>query len=77
MPITTATRVTQHEARQHFDAGGAVLVSEHGHESTRPVGPSTTTHTRTTTTWDELVAQVRMWRNRYPNQRFYIVPKEG
>lgn len=26
-----------------------------------------------TTTWNELAAQVRMWRNRYPNQRYYVV----
>lgn len=61
------------EARQHFEAGGAVLVSEYGHETERAVGPMTVVHTRASITWSALVASVRMWRNRYPNQRFYIV----
>lgn len=68
-----ARRVKFHDARRHFEAGGTVLVSEHGHARTRPVFSSTTTHDRTTTTWDELATQVREWRSRYPNQRFYIV----
>lgn len=72
--ITYATRATQREAKAHFDAGGAVLVSEHGHETTRPVGPMTVTNTSETTTWSALVEGVRTWRNRYPNQRFYLVP---
>jgi hypothetical protein len=68
-----ATRVKFHDAKRHFESGGTVLVSECGHETTCPVGPMTTTHTRETTTWTELVAQVNMWRGRYPNQRYYIV----
>lgn len=68
-----ATRVHQRAAKAHFLAGGAVLVSEHGHEHTRPVTTSTTVHTAETTTWDELVSDVRDWRHRYPNQRFYVV----
>lgn len=69
-----ATRATMHEAKRHFEAGGAVLVSEYGHEPTQTVTASTTTHDRTSTTWDALAADVKEWRNRYPNQRFYIVP---
>jgi hypothetical protein len=69
-----ATRATMHEAKRHFEAGGAVLVSEYGHEPTQTVTPITTTHDRTSTTWDALAADVKEWRNRYPNQRFYIVP---
>jgi hypothetical protein len=70
---STATRVTVHEARRHFDAGGTVLVSEFGHEPTRPVTASTTVHTRDTTTWESLLEDVHMWRGRYPHQRFYTV----
>lgn len=69
-----AKRVTMHEAKRHFEAGGAVLVSEYGHEPTQTVRPDSTTHDRTRTTWDALAADVKEWRNRYPNQRFYIVP---
>lgn len=69
-----AVRVTMHEAKRHFEAGGAVLVSEYGHEPTQTVTAITTTHDRTRTTWDALAADVKEWRNRYPNQRFYIVP---
>lgn len=72
-----ATRVTMHEAKRHFEAGGAVLVSEYGHEPTQTVTAITTTHDRTRTTWDALAADVKEWRNRYPNQRFYIVPRPG
>lgn len=74
-PPIVATRVTMHEAKRHFEAGGAVLVSEYGHEPTQTVTAITTTHDRTRTTWDALAADVKEWRNRYPNQRFYIVPQ--
>ncbi len=72
-----ADRVTFHDARRHFEAGGEVLVSEYGHEVSRSVSTDTTTHTRDTTTWEQLAEQVRMWRGRYPNQRFYIVRREN
>lgn len=72
-PFRVAYRVTIHEARRHFEQGGAVLVSERGHEPSTVVGPSTVTHTRETTTWDALVEQVREWRGRNPNQRFYTL----
>lgn len=68
-----ARRVTTEEARAHFEAGGTVLVSEYGHEASHPVTSSTTTHTRESTTWEELTGLVAMWRNRYPNQRYYLV----
>ena len=76
-PPIVAARVTMHEAKRHFGAGGAVLVSEYGHGPTRTVRPDTTTHDRARTTWDALAADVKEWRNRYPNQRFYIVPRPG
>lgn len=71
---TIARRAKFHDARRHFAQGGAVLVSEYGHELSRPVRASTTVHTNATTTWDALANEVREWRNRYPNQRFYVVP---
>ena len=55
----------------------SMLVSEYGHEPTQTVTAITTTHDRTRTTWDALAADVKEWRNRYPNQRFYIVPRPG
>lgn len=73
---TFARRVEYHEARRHFQAGGRVLVSEYGHDLTQPVTPTTTVHSNTTTTWDELAATVAKWRNRYPNQRYYIIDNE-
>lgn len=72
-----ARRVTMHEAKRAFEAGAEVLVSEHGHEAHRFVGRQTTTHHRDRSNWSELVASVRMWRNRYPNQRFYVVGPLG
>ena len=75
--VLTAKRVTMNEARRWFEAGGGVLVSEYGHKSTIPVGPSTTTHSRNTTTWEELRRQVNEWRGRYPNQRCYKVVAVG
>jgi hypothetical protein len=69
-----ARRAKQNEAKRHFLAGGSVLVSEYGHELTRPVTSGTTTHSGGIAEWEALVAGVRTWRNRYPNQRFYIVP---
>ena len=72
-PTLTAQRVTMNVAKRWFDRGGAVLVSDQGHLSTIPVGPGTTTHSRNTTTWDALRAEVNMWRSRYPNQRYYKV----
>lgn len=72
-----AHRATQWDARRHFDSGGSVLVSEYGHELTRPVTAQTVTHNRQTITWGELVACVREWRGRYPNQRFYVIGDGG
>lgn len=69
----TARRVTIHEAKRHFAAGGKILVSEYGHETTCTIGPLTTTHDRARTDWDALTGDVETWRNRHPNQRYYIV----
>jgi hypothetical protein len=71
--LSTADRVTQHEAKRHFEAGGTVLVSERGHELTYPIYFDTTFHTRETTSWDRLLELVQEFRGRYPNQRFYVV----
>lgn len=71
--IGTATRVTVAQARAHMAAGGAVLVSERGHRASLPVTRSTVVHTRKSTTWEALRAQVREWRHRHPGQRFYVV----
>lgn len=68
----TAYRVTRSTAREHFEGGGAVAVSDRGDDAF-PIGPTTTLHTRDTTSWGELVELVTMWRNRYPGQRFYVV----
>lgn len=68
-----ATRATYGDAKRAFQSGSAVLVSEYGHELTRPVSRDTTVHTRDSITWDKLRAQVNMWRGRYPGQRYYIV----
>lgn len=71
--LTRADRASAADARRHFDAGGAVLVSQYGHEPHQVVYLDTTFHTRETTTWEALYADVRNWRSRYPNQRFYLL----
>jgi len=72
--IGTAERVTWHQARRAFNDGRTVLVSEHGERPTCQVWSTSTTHTRDSTTWTTLAEQVRMWSNRYPRQRFYVLP---
>lgn len=74
--MSDADRVTYWEAKKHFEAGGKVVVSEYGALSRLPVGKLTVYHTKETIAWEELHAQVRMWRNRYPNQRYYIIKGE-
>lgn len=69
----TAVRVTMHEARRAFDAGREILVSEFGNERMTRVTRLTMTHTRESTTFEALRAQVNLFRNRYPNQRYYVV----
>lgn len=71
-----ARRVKFQEARRHFLDGGRVLVSEHGDRLSIPVTNLTTTHAGDAAAWDELVANVRMWRNRYPNQRYYVIEED-
>jgi hypothetical protein len=73
VPDRIARRTRWHDARRHFAGGGSVLICEYGDRESFVVTLSTTTHDQTTTTWDALAEQVRMWRGRYPNQRFYIV----
>lgn len=68
-----AFRTTSKRAAEAFAKGQRVLVST----STRtliPVGPSTVTHSRETTTWPELVKVVIAYGD--SAQRFYIV-QEG
>ncbi len=76
-PLVVANRTTAAAARAHFEAGGKVIVGERGHELVYVVGPTTTTHDKTTCTWEWLEQTVAEWRNRYPNQRYYIVPMAG
>lgn len=71
--MTYAYRAKKAEAKQHMLAGGKILVSEYGHEVSRPVTPLTTTHQGGLAEWNALEATVRECRNRYPNQRYYIV----
>jgi hypothetical protein len=70
---TIARRTTKAAAKRHMLDGGTIAVSEHGHEPTLLVTPSCTTHTGGLSEWNELESGVRMWTNRYPNQRYYIV----
>jgi hypothetical protein len=74
MSTVTARRVTKPEAKRHFLAGGTVLVSEYDAGPTCPVTPLSTVHRGGAAEWAELEEAVTMWRNRYPNQRFYTVP---
>lgn len=72
----TATRVTEAQARRRFTAGAEILVHD-GHETTVTVTPSTVTHHKTRTSWTELAGLVKMWRNRYPHQAYYVVNREA
>ncbi len=71
--LTFADRVTLREAECFFQAGGAVLVSEFGREPSQPVYRDTTFHTSLSISWEDLDHQVREWRGRYPNQRYYAL----
>lgn len=75
--IGTADRAKFHDARRAFADGATVLVSERDDGPTKTVTSLTTTHNRETTTWDTLAENVKVWRNRYPGQRFYIVRKSN
>lgn len=70
--VVEARRVSTEEARRYFEAGDTVVVSENGHEPVYRMHATTVVHTRETTTWEELSGLVEMWRNRYPNQRYYV-----
>lgn len=71
--MTFAQRTTMTAARDHFNSGGTVMVSERGHNETLPIGANTVVHNKKNTTWEKLREQVEMWRGRHPNQRYYIV----
>jgi hypothetical protein len=73
--IAWARKARMHDARRAFAAGAVVVVSERPEGEEIAVWPSTTRHTRETTSWDELAGMVRMWRGRYPRQTFYVVPE--
>jgi hypothetical protein len=70
--VTIAHRVTRTQAMVAFSRGEVLVVSERQAGPELKVGALTTTHHRDSTTWDELVAQVDMWSNRYPSQTFYV-----
>lgn len=67
-----AVRTTQAAAGRAFAAGATIVVADRRAELVL-VTPETTVHTRDTTTFPALLEQVRMWRNRYPSQRFYVL----
>jgi hypothetical protein len=69
--LGVARRATFYEAHRAFIAGSVVLVSERG-DPELEVCSDSTWHTKETTTWDALIELVRMWRGRYPHQRYYI-----
>lgn len=73
-PPLIARRAKMIEAKDHFDAGGNVLIDERGHRETIEVFPGMVVHNWRTITWKELRRQVTEWKHRYPNQRWYIVP---
>lgn len=71
--IGTARRVHQREAHAAFNRGETIAVSDRGHEPSFDVYRTTTVHSADSTTWTDLLEQVQTWRNRYSNQRYYIV----
>lgn len=73
LPIATANVATMDAAERHFAIGGQVVVSECGAPEL-PIYGSTVVHDATTTTWDELVLATNVWSNRYPNQRWFLIP---
>jgi hypothetical protein len=71
--IGVARRINKPAAKAAFNRGATIAVSDRGHEQSFNVYPTTTVHTRTSTTWESLDEQVREWSNRYSNQRYYII----
>lgn len=71
--IGTAYRIHKRDAAKFFKNGATIAVSDRGHEETFDVFPYTYAHNRETATWEWLTEQVDTWRNRYPNQRYYLV----
>lgn len=61
------------QARRAFASGAKVVVTERPEGPERVVWSTTTTNDRDSGTWEELAAQVRMWRSRYPRQSFYVL----
>lgn len=73
--LGVARRISAREAKAIFDDGGTILVSERP-EKDFVVDHMTNVINNTNYKWDELVTQMEVWRNRYPNQRFYFVDYE-
>jgi len=76
-PIGSADKVTMHQARRAFQSGAQIIVTEQPKGETIPVWTTTTVNTNQATTWTELHDQVKMWRNRYPRQTFYVVRSDA
>lgn len=72
--LLTAHRVSPDTARRHYAAGATVIVASDNRGATLAVGPSTVTHDNTRGTWETLAADVDTWRNRYPDQTYYVMP---
>lgn len=70
--IGTAHRVTTSVAARAFANGQTVAVSANGYAEF-PVTALTQVHSNRSTSWHALTTDVHMWRNRYPNQRYYLV----
>ena len=77
MSIMHAARANIHAAKRHFIAGGGVIITEAPRGERTRVGRYTTVNRAVTADagaeWAELVRKVRMWRNRYPRQTFYLL----
>jgi hypothetical protein len=73
--LGVARRISAHEAETIFNDGGTILVSERP-ETAFVVDHMTNVVTNKHYKWDELVQAIEVWRNRYPNQRFYFVDYE-
>lgn len=70
--IGTAQCVNARQAARAFHGGRHIIVSERQTDDI-PVSTTTTIHSAKTTTWDQLTRDVDTWRNRYPEQRFFVV----
>jgi hypothetical protein len=71
--IGYAERVSVEDAKEVFELGGEIAISEHGWRRQILITDQTPVHTHQTTTWSDLTEQVREGRKVYSSQRLYIV----